>query len=463
VAAQLGGRLLNLLASLGVTLLLVRSLGDGRFGEWTTLLAITQITLSLAEPGIEQIMIRRAAANPELEPELLGGLVGLRVALAVPVTLAMVVVVALIANGAEMRSAGILLSLLVLAYAPAGVRAAFQLRVRNDYTILAQTANTLVWAVAAVIIAHEDGGLLAFAGAFVAGGVVMTLIQLALARRLTRLRIAAGVKRWRELLVPALPLGIASALILTYARVDQVIVFELAGDRPASLYGAVYRFLDQARIIPLAIITTVMPVLAALHREDPARARQLIGLSQDYLYALTLPALAFSIAAAEPTVRLLFGPEFADSAPALPVLMAALVVASSGLLAISVMVVLELQSRLMRLAALGLAVNVIANLVLVPAYGFMAAAWLTLATELLVVVLAWRTVVARFPVPVFPVHLLRILAVSVGLGAGVGALRGLGVDAVGLLAFAVSAGPLGLILARAVSPRQLAKIVSARI
>ena len=83
-------------------------------------------------------------------------------------------------------------------------------------------------------------------------------------------------------------------------------------------------------------------------------------------------------------MRLLFGAEFADSAPALPVLMATFVLVSVGYLAGYLIIAYGLQRRFLVIAVIALILNVAANLALVPSYGFMAAAWITLGTELIV-------------------------------------------------------------------------------
>ena len=66
----------------------------------------------------------------------------------------------------------------------------------------------------------------------------------------------------------------------------------------------------------------------------------------------------------EPLVELLFG-EFADAAPALPILMGAFVAISLGPLAVNAIVVPGRQRRLATYALAGLAINVALNLVLI--------------------------------------------------------------------------------------------------
>ena len=65
--------------------------------------------------------------------------------------------------------------------------------------------------------------------------------------------------------------------------------------------------------------------------------------------------------------------------------MAAFAVICFGYLGGNLVVLLELQRLFVRNAAIALVFNVVLNLLLIPPYGFLAAAWVTLATEILVV------------------------------------------------------------------------------
>ena len=183
-----------------------------------------------------------------------------------------------------------------------------------------------------------------------------------------------------------LPIGISGVLIISYARIDQIIVFVISGSGAAGLYGAVYNLIDQAHFVPASVLTSLSPVIAASWPADRTRLLRTSRLTAELLAVASLGGLAFAIAAAEPVVRLIFGPEFTAAAPALPVLAGAFILISFGYLNWNLLVVLGLQRRLLRISVIALVVNLIGNLILVPLVGFMGAAWMTLVTELVVCV-----------------------------------------------------------------------------
>ena len=79
-------------------------------------------------------------------------------------------------------------------------------------------------------------------------------------------------KHLRPLVKVALPIGISGLLMIAYARIDGVLVYAIAGAHEAGLYTAIYNVLDQSHFVPISILTTLAPVLAAAWPHRPPAA-----------------------------------------------------------------------------------------------------------------------------------------------------------------------------------------------
>ncbi len=454
VAIQVLGRALNLVPGIVVTVLLTRSLGDDGFGQWSTALAIVQIATPFGDFGLEQVAVRKAAAA-----RARGARLDRRADHA----------------AARVRPAGgdrdapssssssrttprwpppACCSPGTLLLAPLSMtRVAFQTRVRNDLTILVLTVNSILWTAAVIAIAasRRRHGLVR-GGLPRVGGLQRGAGACGSAAALSRPIMRGSRRLWRELARIGVPIGVAGLVVTAYVKLDQVMLFSLAGAEDAGLYGAVYRFLDQAQFLPAALMTTLFPIMASSWPADPERVRRIGRLIADYLAIVSLPALGFTIVAAEPVVRLLFGEDFLRAADALPILMGAFVVICFGYLAGNLVVVLELQRIFLRNALIALVFNVVLNLILIPPYGFVAAAWVTLATEVLVTALTLSAVLRRLELSL---RLRRIAArhrrdrADDGVVAG---LQALGAPLGVLLAAAAVTYPAALLLVGAVRP-----------
>ena len=462
VAIQVLGRAVNLVPGIVVTVLLTRALGDDGFGQWSTALAIVQIATPFGDFGLEQVAVRKAASEREQERDWIGAALTLRLTFAVPVALVCAAVQVLVADNNEMAAAGLLLTGTLLLAPLSMTRIAFQTRVRNDLTILVLTINSILWTAAVVVIAAGGGGMVLFAAAFLASAVASLALGVWLGTRLSRPRLRGSSRLWRELARVGVPIGVAGLIVTAYVKLDQVLLFSLAGAEDAGLYGAVYRFLDQAQFLPAALLTTLFPILASSWPADPERVRRITRLIADYLAVVSLPALGFTVVAAEPVVQLLFGDEFLRAADALPILMGAFVVICFGYLAGNLVVILELQRLFLRNALIALVFNVVLNLILIPPYGFVAAAWVTLATEVLVTAMTLFPALRRLDMSLGPRRILLASVAAAVMTGVVAGLQALGAPLGVLVAAAAIAYPGALFAVGAVRPSDIRQLLQLR-
>jgi O-antigen/teichoic acid export membrane protein len=459
VIVQIVARILNLALGVVVTLILARQLGDRGFGIWSTLFAICQIASSFGELGLTQVTVNRAAAEPDREPEWLGALLQLRLLVVIPITLASLIAVLLLAPSDSAKVAGVLIAGVALVGAPSVISVVFQLRIRNDVTMAIITFNSVLWAGAVIAVAALSGGIVAFAGAFLVTSALMTGLNVVFALKLTTVRLQGARRLWGPLLRVGVGVGIAGIFVTSYVKLDQILVLEFVGARQAGLYGAAYRLLDQIQFIPTSVMTTLFPLIAAAYIGRRDRVRDLLQMAAEYLTMASLPILAFTIVASHSIIVLLFGPQFVAAAPALPILAGAFVSISFGYLVGNMVVVLELQRRFAFYAVIGLLLNAALNVVLIPRYGFLAAAWVTLLTEITVMSLSMRSVLGALHMKPRVGRLIRTLAAALLMGVVTWRVQAAGGS---FLVVTVAAGVsymFGLAALRVVSPAEIRSVL----
>jgi len=427
VVVQVLTRLVNLGFGVVVTVLVVRTLGDSGYGQWMTIMSAFQLIGYFASLGLEQAAVREAAREPERAGHWVSALVLTRLLLSLPVMLAGVVAVVALQESHAMLVAGLIL----VAEFPFGIGTSLavvhQLQVRNTIPMAILTANGILWGICVVVVSATGGGLVALAISFTGVSIVTATLQGIFAIRAMPLTWRPPRATIRRLVGVGAPLGAAGVLIVAYARIDQIIVFEQAGAQAAGYYGSAYRILEQVHFVPGAVITTIAPIVAALWATDRDRMLRVATLAAELLAITSLGGLAFAIVGADPFMRLIFGAEFAPAAQALPVLAGAFVFICFGYLVANLLLVVGLAKRQIVVGTVALVLNVVGNLILVPQYGFMAAAWMTLATEAVVVGLGAVFLIGRLgPEGLSAGRLPQILAAALLL---LGALEG--VDALG--------------------------------
>jgi O-antigen/teichoic acid export membrane protein len=377
-------RVLNLALGVVVTALIARALGSAGYGQWSTIFAVLSLTSFFMSFGAESIVVREAAREPEREREWLGAMLAMRLIALGPVMLVSLGILLLIQESHTMLIAGLIM-IVCMPFDGVGVlQLVFQLRVKNRIPMVVLTVRSVLWGIGVFVIYQDEGGMVALAIALVLSNLAGSIVQTVAALRVLGRWPRPSRAQLKVLVRESLPLGITGMLVIGYGRIDQVIVLQAAGSRAAGLYGAVYSVLDRAHFVPISVLVTLAPIMAASWPADPARMLRAARLAAELMAITALGALAFVSVAATPLVRLFFGPEFTAAAPALPVLGGAFVFICFGYLNGNLLVVLGLQRRFLTISLIALVFNLAGNLVLVPLTGFIGAAWMTLATEMLV-------------------------------------------------------------------------------
>ncbi len=451
IAMQVAVRVVNLGLGAVVTALLVRTLGAHDYGRWSTLLAVLGLVAFFANFGMEGVALREAAKEPELEHEWIGSVMMLRLLAIGPVMALSIGAVLLLPHNEAMLIGGLILVLGMPFGGVSSLGLLFQLRVDNRIPMLVLSIRSVLWGVGVLLVNLEGSGIIALAVAMIASDLVGSVVNVVGALKIAPRRPRPMFKHVRHILVLSLPIGLSGVLVFAYAQIDQVIVYAISGAREAGLYGAVYTLLNQSHFVPVAILTTLAPVMAASWPHDPERLKRTARRSAELLSIVSFGGLAFSIAAARPVVTLIFGSEFADAAPALPVLLGAFVLICYGYLNGNLMVVLNKQQQMLRISLIALIINLVGNLVLVPLVGFIGAAWMTLATEGVVFAMSSRVLVGELGGRGLGVGRMAHTALAaVVLGLVLGGLRLAGAPLGALVAAAVVLYPALLFALRAV-------------
>jgi hypothetical protein len=321
VGVQLGGQVVNIALGVVTTVVLVRALEATRYGEWATIMAVIELVAMVGNFGLETVAIRLAAQEPEREGAWVGAATSLRLAISVPALLVFIAVLTVVAADEQMLLAGLVLSLLYLTSVISTLRIIFRLHVRNHITVAFTTLNSVLWAGSVIAVAAAGGGIVAFAVAFIVTTIIVQGGLAVVALRTIHVRWRGSLELWPRLLGIGLSVGIAATLTFAYGRIDQILVYELAPDsEEVGIYAAMYKILDNAGFVPMAVMVTLFPIMAGLFPADPPRLRRMMQIAIDYLGFVALGGLALTIVAAEPIIELLYGSEFTSGATVLTVL-----------------------------------------------------------------------------------------------------------------------------------------------
>ncbi len=350
-------------------ILAARRLTLDEFGNVSVALALIIIFTSLSDFGLQFLLARDIVETGRIRRAVLDDVIVRRLGLSVIASALMVVLYELATHDRNL-AVPLIFSLTIVGagfYNPSitGYRATGNIILEVTCEIVSRAVVLIgggLWLLA-------SGGIMAVAIAYSGVGLAVGLVAYAWVRSRS-VTEPHGAPRPSLSLRAAAPFVLASTVGAVYQRIDNYLLGLLRGSVAAGFYGASYRFQDLNMLIPTALGQMALSEAAG---QDP-RTRLSTGkrvAAQSVLLAFP-PVLLFSFFA-QPILVFLFGARYGVAAPIVVVLMlstlpGAAAIALQGLAGVTD------PRRFATATAASLALNVVANLALIPAFGGIGAA-----------------------------------------------------------------------------------------
>jgi O-antigen/teichoic acid export membrane protein len=409
----LAARVVSRLVALVTVIVLARHLGDEQYGRYTTLIAYSAIVSVLADLGLSPLYTREAARSPGRIPEYLGTLLGGKLALGIAASLALAVALAF-ANLGGLLVPGA--ALLVLTAYASLLRNTFYARGRVEFEAVAVVAETAIVAGLILLGARLGAGVEFFLWSYAASYAFTCVYCLVVISvfGLGRPKVAFDAALFLRWLRLAAPFALGAFLTNLYFRADVTI---LQHDKPfqeVGWYTFAYKPFEALQFVPLAVQATVYPLLAVYYRDSRDRLAGAYARFFKILLVLGWPLTVGTFVLAQPVGRLF--QLFPQSIPALRILALAIVFLFVNSAFTAMLYGIDRQDLFAWTTGIAVVVNVALNLALIPTFGYLAAASVTVVTEAAFAIAAWFFVARVERLPWLRVS-WRTLAAGLVMGA----------------------------------------------
>jgi O-antigen/teichoic acid export membrane protein len=359
-----------------ISLIAARVLGVDSFGLFVSLQAVGLFSAAIWDLGFSSMITREVAAGAgEFAPLFREALCARLWFLPFPVSVYIIGCAVVGIHGNEEIIAGCV----VLAGALANglsilLNAGLQGQLRFNTSALTMAAGRLVSVCVALFIAlgSPDFPLVGFAIGYLLGELAVLALQLRAAtlpvvHLLHPFQVTMPLAEVRR----ALPYAYNGFFTMVYNRMDVVLVSIFAGSYQSGLYAPASRIQDALMLMPTTASAAVVPLAARRFglAQEKASFRRTGVFALALSVGLTLPPLIVTFFAAESLVPLALGPEFADSASSVQVILWSLVFIAIAQPVFSLMVAAGEVRRLNVAYGTGLVVALLGHALLDPPFG----------------------------------------------------------------------------------------------
>jgi PST family polysaccharide transporter len=365
---------------------MARYLGPDKFGTYNFIIAMFTLFFGFSRMGLDNIVIRDLVKGKKDKNALLGSALLLKLLSGLgAMGLLLAAISYLRPDDKEIFLMACLISVGFIFQSFSVIEFWFASQVRSKYVAIAKIAALLVYALTTVVLIVAKASLLAFVFVYLLE-IVMTYLGIVCFYSLKEQSITkwkANLSTVKELLFESWPLLLSAIAVTVYIKIDAIMLAEMIGDVETGIYSAATRISEAWYFIPVAITSSVSPMLMKSKEKGEEIYLKRLGMLFNLLSALTIFVAIIVTLFSAGIISILFGEEYARSASVLSVHVWAGVFVALGV-SQSVWLINEGYTKFaMARTVAGMVSNIILNIFMIPVYGAIGAAVATVISYII--------------------------------------------------------------------------------
>jgi len=373
-------KIFRTLVAFFVGILVARYLGPDNFGLLNYAISFAGLFTSFANLGLDSIVIRELVKTPDKKDIILGTVFRLRL-MGSFITILLVSITAFLIKEPTFNLLLIVIIASATIFQSIGVvEQFFQSRVEAKFNVIAQSSSFFIAALLKVLIVFLNKPLIYFA-------VVQSIesLFLAIGYYFVYRKNNLTISTWKydstvaqSLLKDSWPLVLSGVVIAIYMKIDQVMIKNFMEIKEVGYYAAAVKLCEAWYFIPMAVSTSVFPAIVNAKQTSEKLYLNRLQKLYDFLAAIAIIIAIPVTFLSGFIIDILFGPKFQPAASVLTIYIWAGVATFLGVASSQYLIAENLTKLSFYRTLIGMIINVILNLYLIPVYGINGAAIATL-------------------------------------------------------------------------------------
>jgi O-antigen/teichoic acid export membrane protein len=370
-----------------IMILLARHLGVELFGVYAAAFSFASLASMFTEVGLGQVVLRSVARDEADRGAVFGNSLLLKLTLIALAFGAMMAASRLIGHDARMSGAVAIVGIGVFATAAHQIPIVVLQGLQRMQIVAAFQAGASVLALIAVGAAiSAEGDLFSVALAQSLSNLLPLPLMLLVAAQAIRPRFDRS--SMKPLLREGAPFGVLAALYLVLQQGPVLFLERLGSPQEVGLSSAAFRPVALLYVIPQVVSSVLVPRMFKHAVEDQEQHHHLSLKLLSHLSTLGIAISALVFVGAELVIGLLFGAEYAGSAPLIRILCWFLALQCLSYPLGDMLTTADFNRPRIAALAAACSVLIIGNALAIPTYGAQGAALVTLAAEATLVVIS---------------------------------------------------------------------------
>lgn len=376
------GKVVNMAGALLVGILVARYLGPSQYGLMNYVISYVALFTIISSFGLDDIEIRELSKYPENRNKILGTCFRIRLAFAT-LALLLIIITLFIYNTDKFTTCMILLYSVTLYTGCFNIiRNYFTSIVKNEYVVKSEITRTIIGACIKIFLLWIKAPL----EYFIAATMFDTML-VASGYFISYKKIIGKISEWKFdrtkvsfYIKESFPLVLSGAAVIVYQRIDQVMIGNMIDKESVGYFATAGKFLDLILFLPMVLTQTITPLLVRAKERNINEYNQKKQQFVNVVVWVSIILSTFVSLCAYWLIVLTFGEKYLLAVPILQIMafktVGMALSSSSG----QIIIMEKIQKWAFIRNIIGCIVCIILNYVLIPQYGIIGSAWVTIFT-----------------------------------------------------------------------------------
>lgn len=377
-------RAVRFILGLLIGIYVARYLGPQLFGVYNFAISFTSLIILFSTLGLDKIVVKAIVRKEASTESILGTALVLRLVAAVGSILCIILFIEFF-NAEQAKAAVYIISITSLFQAFDCIDLYFQAKVKIKYVAIIKIIQSLAGALSKLILITIEADLIWFIWVLVLEAAILAF------GLYWTYKIKVGdliVWKWdkqlaKKLLLYSWPLVLSTVFIAINLRIDQILIQQLLGSEAVGYYAAVSRLSEASYNICVLIVAALFPAIVNSKSISEIMYYNRIKNLYSLMFFMALSISLLITIFAEPLIILLYGMDYIQSAQVFAIHIWTAVFVYWGIIMNQWAIMENRQKHMAFFMFIGIIINIILNLLLVPVYGINGAAIATLISQIM--------------------------------------------------------------------------------
>jgi O-antigen/teichoic acid export membrane protein len=374
--------------------LITRYLGQEGFGNYATVLAFLSFFTAIADLGLYSTVTREISRPGANEEKIVGNIFTLRMVVSLVVLILSPAIIFFFPYPVEVKQAIIIVALSFLFSSSYQVlNGIFQKNLAMDKVAMAELFGKIIQVIFIFYAIRLKLSFLWIMSSLLLNMILSFTLIYFWSKKYISFSLKFDISYWKKFLKESYPLGVAAVISFVYFKIDTILLSVLKNSAEVGIYNVAYKVIENITFFPAMIAGLVFPIMAKNIFSDKKSFEDISNKTFKIFWIIVVPLIIGTMFLSDGIVELIGGKGFSASSVVLRILIFSLGCIFFGNFFNIILISGNKQKKLMVIMAIAAVFNILANLIFIPRYSYLAAAIISLATEFIVTILAFYVAV----------------------------------------------------------------------